>query len=69
MLSGDKLKFLRYSHGITQKQVATWCDVSIRYIGMIEANQEHPSEETYKAFLNCIYQIGKPVPKKKKVEK
>ena len=47
----------------TQKEVAEWCNVSIRYVGMVENNEEIPSEETYKAWLNCIYGIGKPLPK------
>lgn len=63
MLSGDRLKFLRYLHKKTQKQIADWCNVSVRYIGMIEANEEKMSDETYHAFLNCIYDIGKPLPK------
>lgn len=63
MLSGDKLKFLRYTHGVTQKKVADWCNVSVRYIGMVENNEERMSEETYKAFLNCVYGIGKPLSK------
>ena len=62
MLSGDKLKFLRYTMGKTQKEVAEWCNVSIRYIGMVEKGEEILSEETYKAWLNCIYGIGKPLP-------
>ena len=63
MLSGDKLKFLRYTMGKTQKEVAEWCNVSVRYIGMVEKGEEVLSEETYKAWLNCIYGIGKPLPK------
>ena len=63
MLSGDKIKFLRYSHNKSQKQVAEWCNVSTRYIGMIEKGEEIPSEETYKAILNCIYGVGKPLSK------
>ena len=63
MLSGDKLKFLRYSHGVTQKKVADWCNVSIRYVGMVEANEETLSDETYHAFINCIYGIGEPLSK------
>lgn len=63
MLSGDRLKFLRYTHEKTQKDIADWCNVSIRYVGMVENNEEIPSEETYKAWLNCIYGIGKPLPK------
>ena len=63
MLSGDKLKFLRYTMGKTQKEVAEWCNVSTRYVGMVEHGEEILSEETYKAWLNCIYGIGKPLPK------
>ena len=62
MLSGDKLKFLRYTMGKTQKDIADWCNVSTRYVGMVEKGEEIPSEETYKAWLNCIYGIGKPLP-------
>lgn len=63
MLSGDRLKHLRYMHNVTQKQVADWCNISVRYVGMVEACEEKMSEETYHAFLNCIYGIGKPLPK------
>ena len=63
MLSGDKLKFLRYTMGKTQKEIAEWCNVSVRYIGMVEKGEESLSEETYKAWLNCIYDTGKPLPK------
>lgn len=62
MLSGDKLKFLRIMHKKKVKEVAEWCNVSDRFIYMIEANQENLSEETYHAYLNCIYGIGKPLP-------
>ena len=62
MLSGDKLKFLRYTMGKTQQEVADWCNVSKRYVGMVEKGEEILSEETYKAWLNCIYGIGKPLP-------
>ena len=63
MLSGEQLKFLRIYNGKTQKQVAEWCNVSIRYVGMVESNEERLSEETYKAWINCMYDIGKPLPK------
>ena len=43
MLSGDKLKFLRYTHNVTQKQISDWCNVSVRYVGMVEANEENLS--------------------------
>ena len=29
---------------------------------MVEYGEEFLSEETYKAWLNCIYGIGKPLP-------
>ncbi len=64
MLSGDKLKFLRYMHGKTQKEVAEWCGVSTRFVGMVESNFERPSEEVYHAWLNCCYGLGKPLKRK-----
>lgn len=63
MLSGEQLKFLRIYNGVTQKKVAEWCNISIRYVGMVENNEERLSEETYKAWINCMYGIGKPLPK------
>ena len=63
MLSGEQLKFLRIYNGVTQKKVAEWCNISIRYVGMVENNEERLSEETYEAWINCIYGIGKPLPK------
>lgn len=66
MLSGDRIKFLRYTHNKTQKEVADWADVTPRYIGMVESGQEIPTKETYNAILNCIYGIGKPVSKREK---
>ena len=50
MLSGEQLKFLRYYNGKTQQQVADWCNVSRRYIIMVEQNEERLSEETYNAW-------------------
>ena len=63
MLSGEQLKFLRVYNGVTQKKVAEWCNISIRYVGMVENNEERLSEETYNAWINCMYGIGKPLPK------
>ena len=63
MLSGEQLKFLRIYNGVTQKKVAEWCNISIRYVGMVENNEEKLSEETYNAWINCMYGIGKPLPK------
>ena len=63
MLSGEQLKFLRIYNGKTQKQIAEWCNISSRYVGMVESNEERLSDETYKAWINCIYGIGKPLSK------
>ena len=54
MLSGEQLKFLRVYNGVTQKKVAEWCNVSIRYVGMVENNEERLSEETYNAWIICM---------------
>lgn len=65
MLSGEKLQFLRVTHGVTQRQMAEWCGVSTRFIGMIEHNDRQPSPEVYNAMINCIYNVGKPLKKNK----
>ena len=64
MLSGEKLKFLRYMHKISQVKMCEWCDISERYVGMIEHNQFKPSQEVYDAWINCCYGIGKPLEKR-----
>ena len=63
MLSGDRLKFLRYTHEKTQAQIADWCNVSTRYVGMVESGEEIPIKQVYGAWLNCCYGVGKPLPK------
>lgn len=72
MLSGEQLKFLRYMHGKTQQQMANWCDITRRYVIMIELNEYSPSEEVYNAWIDCCYGKGKPIkrdqPNRKKVE-
>lgn len=60
MLSGEKLQFLRVTHGVTQRKMAEWCGVSIRFIGMVEHNDRQPSSDVYNSMLDCIYNIGKP---------
>jgi hypothetical protein len=47
--------------GKSLETVAKWCNVSKRYIIYIEQNKEVPSEETYQAYLNCVYGVGKPL--------
>ena len=65
MLDNGKLKFLRYMHGISQVQMAKWCDCSERYIKMVENNEYTPSKEIYDAWLNCCYGIGRPIKREK----
>lgn len=65
MLDGSKLKFLRYMHNITQDQMAEWCDISKRYVGMVEKNECVPAEEIYNAWLNCCYGVGEPIHREK----
>lgn len=65
MLDGAKLKFLRYMHGKTQKEVAEWCDVNLRFVKGVERNEYNPSQEVYEAWLNCIYDIGEPIKREK----
>lgn len=61
MLSGDRLKFLRYMHGKTQKQMAQWCDCTTRYVAGVERGEFIPSEEIYNAWINCVYNVGEPI--------
>lgn len=63
MLDGTVLQRLRMRSGKTLVQVADWCNVSKRYIIYIEQNKEVPSEETYEAYLNCVYGTGEPLSK------
>ena len=61
MLDGTVLQRLRMRSGKTLQQVADWCNVSKRFIIYVEQNKMLMSEETYQAYLNCIYGIGKPL--------
>lgn len=63
MLSGDKLKFLRIYHDISQKDMASAIDVSDRWVRKIESGDEIPTEELYQKWLDCCY--GKLKPKRK----
>ena len=47
MLSGDKLKSLRIINHKTQKQIAEWCNVSIRYVGMVEHGEEFRKRQIF----------------------
>lgn len=52
-------------HGKTQKEVAEWCDVNLRFVKGVERNEYNPSQEVYEAWLNCIYDIGEPIKREK----
>ena len=69
MLSADKLRFLRIENHVTQSEMAEWCDVSTRFVGMIEHGDDDPSEEVYNAWVNRCYGIGKPLAKRSIAEK
>ena len=62
MLDGTVLQRLRMRSGKTLQQVADWCNVSKRFIIYVEQNKMLMSEETYEAYLNCVYDLGKPLP-------
>lgn len=62
MLDGTVLQRLRMRSGKTLQQVADWCNVSKRFIIYVEQNKMLMSEETYEAYLNCVYGTGKPLP-------
>lgn len=68
MLSNDKLRFLRIEAGLSQEDVANWCDVSTRYIKMIEANTYSPTQQLHDAWVNCCLGHGEPLPKAERSE-
>ena len=55
MLSGDKLKFLRIFHGITQMKMAEYIGKSDRWVRKIESGDEIPTEEVYLDWVNACY--------------
>lgn len=65
MLSGDKLKFLRIYHGITQKQMAEYIGKSDRWVRKVESGDERPTREVYADWLNACYGRIKRNPKSK----
>ena len=65
MLSGDKLKFLRIFHNITQMKMAEYIGKSDRWVRKIESGDEIPTEEVYLDWVNACY--GR-IKKREKVE-
>lgn len=66
MLSGDKLKFLRIFHGITQMKMAEYIGKSDRWVRKIESGDEIPTKEVYLDWVNACY--GR-IKKHKKIDK
>lgn len=57
MLSGDQIKRIRLSRGLSQKQVADFCKCGKDYISRIESQKMIPSEELYEKIIKAIYTL------------
>ena len=55
MLSGDLLRRLRLSRGLSQQDIADYAKISKRYVGMIERFEYYPSQETHDLIIKAIY--------------
>lgn len=57
MISGEKIKRLRLSRGLSQKQIAEYCKCDRAYISEIESFKRIPSEELYEKIIKGIYTL------------
>lgn len=57
MISGEKIKRLRLSRGLSQKQIADYCKCDRAYISEIESFKRTPSEELYAKIIEAIYKL------------
>lgn len=57
MISGEKIKRLRLSRGLTQQQIADYCKCDKKYISFIESFKKRPSQELYEKILEAIYTL------------
>lgn len=57
MISGEKIKRLRLSRGLSQRQIAEYCGCDKAYISMIESFKKIPTEEMYQKILKAIYTL------------
>lgn len=64
MLGGDRLKFLRLYHNLTQAYMAECLGCSTRWIKGIEKCKVIPTEKMYNDWLNCCYGLLNPKEKK-----
>lgn len=55
MVSGDKMKFLRQYHNISEKKMAEMVGKSDRWLRKIESGEELPTEEVYYDYINALY--------------
>lgn len=57
MISGEKIKRLRLSRGLSQRQIAEFCKCDRAYISEIESFKRIPSEELYNKIIKAIYTL------------
>lgn len=64
MLDGRKLKYMRQLKGWSRKQIAEVIGISHEWVKKVENNNERPSEEVYRKWLNALYSDIKLEPRK-----
>ena len=57
MISGEKIKRIRLSRGLTQKQIADFCGCDRAYISEIESFKKIPSQELYDKIIKAVYTL------------
>jgi len=57
MISGEKIKRLRLSRGLSQKQIADFCKCDRAYISEIESFKRIPGTELYNNIIKAIYTL------------
>ena len=57
MISGEKLKRIRLSRGLSQRQIAEFCGCDRAYISEIESFKRIPSQELYEKFIKAVYTL------------
>ena len=57
MISGEKIKRLRLSRGLSQRQIAQFCGCDRAYISEIESFKRIPTQELYEKILKAIYTL------------
>ena len=71
MISGEKIKRIRLSRGLSQRQIAEFCGCDRAYISEIESFKRIPSEELYQKIIKAVYTLedrSKEVKRKRKGE-